>query len=211
MHIHTPCSIVKNIFPFMNPKTRNTIIGIVILLLVVVAGAYWLGKSQRGKTTTPTPTPTVAPSPETTLETTPTDTETPTPTSKLLPTWTPAPSPTSTPAPSATPTTAPGVVNIETSVSPSGTTHSCSATTFNFSAKIYTNAATTITYTWVRSDGATSSSQTLTFSDAGMQTVTTSWTLTRSSGTQFTGWERIHVTAPNDALSNTADFTLACP
>ncbi len=199
----------------MKHKTLLRSLGIILVFLAVIGGAYWFGSSRRTNVPAPaaaTPTPAATPDMSgSTPDLSPTDTIAPSPTTKLLPTWTPAPSPTSTPAPSATPTTAPGVVNIETSVSPSGTVHSCSATTFNFSAKIYTNAATTITYTWVRSDGATGSSQTLTFSGAGMQTVTTSWTLTRTSGTQFTGWERIHVTAPNDALSNTGDFTLACP
>ncbi len=186
------------------------IVGGVIALLLIVGGAFYMGRK-----TTPTPEPTlVSPraTPEPTLEeSTPTPTETPTPTGKPTPTATakPTSSPTNTPTP--TPTLAPSVVNIETSVSPSGTTHSCTDQTYTFTAKIYTNAATTVKYTWLRSDNATSAEQSITFTGAGMQQVTTTWLLGANGNGTRTGWERIKVTSPNDALSNQAEFTLICP
>lgn len=185
------------------------IAGGVLALLLVIGGAFYLGRQ-----TTPTPEPTlVSPraTPEPTEELSPTPSETPTPTGKPTPTATvkPTSSPTNTPTP--TPTPAPSVVNIETSVSPSGMTTTCSAQTFTFTAKIYTNAATTVKYTWLRSDNASGAEQSITFTGAGMQSVTNTWTMTQSSGTHYNGWQRIKVISPNDALSNQAEFTLACP
>lgn len=185
------------------------IAGSVIALLLVIGGAFYLGRQ-----TTPIPEPTlVSPraTPEPTEELSPTPSETPTPTTKPTPTATikPTSAPTNTPTP--TPTLAPSVVNIETSVSPSGTTHSCEDQTFTFTAKIYTNAATTVKYTWLRSDNASSAEQSITFTGAGMQPVTTTWLLGANGNGTRTGWERIKVTSPNDALSNQAEFTLICP
>ncbi len=199
----------------MNKNKWLIITGVIVLILAVIGGFYWLGTSQRRKIS---PAAAATPMPEqgsasatVTPEVSPADTVTTTPTAKPLPTWTPKPTPSSTPAPTVTPTPTPGVVNIEASVSPSGTVNSCASTTFTFTAKIYTNAATTVTYTWLRSDNASAPNQTLTYSGSGMQTVTDTWTLSEPSGNHVNGWERIHVSSPNDALSNTADFTLACP
>ena len=185
------------------------IVGGVVSLLLIVGGAFYFGR----KTSTP-PEPTlVSPraTPEPTVEeSTPTPTDTPTPTGKPTPTATikPTSAPTNTPTP--TPTLAPSVVNIETSVSPNNA-NTCSDQTFTFTAKIYTNAATTVKYTWLRSDNASSAEQSITFTGAGMQPVTTTWLLGANGSGTRTGWQRIKVTSPNDALSNQAEFTLTCP
>lgn len=184
------------------------IAGGVILLLLIVGGAFYFGR----KTSEPTEQTQVSPrateEPTPTETGTPTPTETPTPTVK--PTATPTIKPTAAPSATPTPTLAPSVVNIETSVSPSSA-NTCSDQTFTFTAKIYTNAAMTVKYTWVRSDNATSAEQSITFTGAGMQPVTTTWLLGANGAGTRTGWQRIKVTSPNDALSNQADFTLTCP
>ena len=67
----------------------------------------------------------------------------------------------------------------------------------------------TITYHWVRSDGATGPDQTLTV-PAGASSVPVhdgeSWTTT----TCGSHWEQLIITAPNSVLSNQATFTLTC-
>jgi hypothetical protein len=79
--------------------------------------------------------------------------------------------------------------------------------TFNFSAVINVSGPGTVTYKWERSDGATSASKTIAFSTASSQTVASSWTLGLPS---YSGWQRVHVLAPNDVTSNNAPFTLTC-
>ncbi|GAC1455015.1 MAG: hypothetical protein PVSMB4_15550 [Ktedonobacterales bacterium] len=67
----------------------------------------------------------------------------------------------------------------------------------------------TITYHWVRSDGATGPDQTLTV-PAGVSSVPVhdgeSWTTTTCNS----HWEQLIITAPNSVLSNQATFTLTC-
>ncbi len=190
-------------------KKALMIAGGVILLLLIIGAAFYFGRQSSGN-----PEPTlVSPraTPEPTLEVSPTPSETPTPTATLKPTPTTTIKPTSAPTSTPSPTPAPSVVNIETSVTPSGTTNTCSDQQFTFTAKIYTNAATTVKYTWLRSDNAVSAEQSITFTGAGMQSVSTTWTLFANGSGTRTGWQRIKVTAPNDALSNQAEFTLTCP
>ena len=92
------------------------------------------------------------------------------------------------------------------SVSPGSYTGEC-PTVFTFTGIITSPVAGDVTYTWDRSDGATGPSYTIHFSEPGSQTVTTTWTLSPAS---FTGWERVHITAPSNVLSNQASFTLTC-
>ncbi len=78
---------------------------------------------------------------------------------------------------------------------------------FTFTGQINVNAAGSVTYKWERSDGALSSPLTVTASGPGTLGVHTTWTLGAHS---YTGWERIHVTSPNDITSNKATFN-TCP
>ena len=200
----------------MNTK-QIILLGISVLLVgLLIGGAFFFGIKQRSGTTTITPTPTVmaAPTIEETPEPTPTEgpTETPTriPTPTKKPTSTPTPGPSVTPSPTASPTPTPGVVNIEASVSPT-TSNTCTQK-FSFSAKIYTNGAATVKYKWLRSDNASAPEQTLTYSGAGVQTVSEDWTVGPvSSGGSMSGWERIQIISGGSGVSNTADFTLTCP
>ena len=102
------------------------------------------------------------------------------------------------------------VTGLKLGVQPSSYQGKC-PTTFTFVGAIVTNGPATIAYRWERSDGATGTTQNLTFGAAGAQTVQTTWTL-GGPGTTFNGWVVIHVLAPNDAISDktTASFTLNC-
>ena len=96
------------------------------------------------------------------------------------------------------------VTGIVITVDPNTYTGAC-PTTVNFWATITTNGPGTITYRWERSDGSLAPVQSITFASAGEQTVSTTWT--RGAGT---GWQRLHVLTPRDAVSNQTDFTLTC-
>lgn len=187
-------------------------IGALVIVLLIGGIAFSIGVRNRNTgSPTPTPTPDITNTPtprvSTTPSSTPTNTVTPTPTKKPTPISTKSPTPTISPTPSPTPV--PGVVNIEASVTP--TTSAACSQKFSFSAKIYTNGAASVKYKWLRSDNANSSEQTLTYTEAGMQTVTTEWTLGQASGNTYNGWERIEITSPASALGNKAEFTLSCP
>lgn len=180
-------------------KKTGIVALIIIVLLVVAGGAFYLGKGQKSTTE-------VQPTPQVTLS--PTLAESPTPTA--TPTATPRPTATPTPTNTPTPTPIPGVVNIETSVNPT-TSNTCTQT-FTFTAKIYTNGAATVTYHWLRSDNATDATKTITFTSASMQTVTDTWTRGPvGSGSTVSGWERVEILTPNSTLGNKAEFTLSCP
>lgn len=104
------------------------------------------------------------------------------------------------------------VVGIETSVAVIGEnefTGECPKK-FEFEGTIEVDAPTSITYTWLRSDGATAPEETLEFEAAGTQTVTTSWTL-GGGGTTYEGlWQQLKIIAPTEVLSNQASFDLTC-
>ena len=146
----------------------------------------------------PTSTPTASPTP------TNTPTQTSTPTSTFTPTSTPTSTPTRTPTLTATPV-AFAVTNVVVTVTPVTYTNACPGV-FNFSANITANGAGTVTYHWERSDGISKTPQTITFSGAGTRTVTDQW----ASAPKGPGWEILHVTAPNDFISNQATFTNSC-
>lgn len=180
-------------------KTKQIILIAVGVLAIglILGGAFFVGRQSTKEE--PIPTPTQSPT------ATPTSDVTPSP--SLTPTKAPTSTPTNTPLP--TPTTTPGVINIETSVSPTSS-NTCNQA-FEFKAKIYTNAAMTVKYKWLRSDNATAAEQTLTYDASGMKEVTTSWTLGQTSGNTYNGWQRIEITSPGSALSNKAEFSLSCP
>lgn len=188
-------------------KTNNILLAtfVILTLAAIAGGSFFLGSKQRQTPREATPTPSHTATPE------PSESETPSSTPTITATATPSKKPTSTPTATKTPTPTPtpGVVNIETSVTPQ-TSNACSQT-FSFTAKIYTNAALTVKYKWLRSDNATAPEQTLTFDGAGMQSVTSDWTLGQASGNQYNGWKRIEITSPVSTLSNKAEFTISCP
>lgn len=188
-------------------KTKQIILIAIGVLAVglVLGGAFFIG--QQSAKEQPIPTPTQSPTATPTSNVTPSPSLTPTKTPTNTPTKKPTSTPTNTPQPTSTPT--PGVINIEASVSPTSS-NTCNQL-FEFKAKIYTNAAMTVKYKWLRSDNASASEQTLTYDASGMKEVTTSWTLGQTSGNTYNGWQRIEITSPGSALSNKAEFSLSCP
>ncbi|WKX77359.1 hypothetical protein [Zobellia laminariae] len=81
---------------------------------------------------------------------------------------------------------------------------------FDFEAEIHVDGPTTITYTWLRSDGATAPENSITFEEAGTKKVTTSWTL-GGSGESYEGyWQQLKVIAPEEVLSERSEFNLYC-
>jgi hypothetical protein len=84
---------------------------------------------------------------------------------------------------------------------------------FDFTADITTNGAGTVTYYWERSDGSTTSEDSIDFSAAGTQSVSMSWDPGRSgivSPDPFHGWVRIYIDNPNHQYFSKRDFTLTC-
>ncbi|CAM4208714.1 hypothetical protein [Zobellia nedashkovskayae] len=81
---------------------------------------------------------------------------------------------------------------------------------FDFEAEIDVDGPTTITYTWLRSDGATAPENTIIFEEAGTKKVTTSWTL-GENGESYEGyWQQLKIISPEEILSNKAEFDLHC-
>ena len=84
------------------------------------------------------------------------------------------------------------------------------AISFTFTAQITANGQGIVSYKWIRSDGVTSSTpQTVNFTSAGTQTVSTNWTL-GTPGFSYAGWEKMQIVSPNSLESNQATFTLNC-
>jgi Carboxypeptidase regulatory-like domain len=98
------------------------------------------------------------------------------------------------------------VVRASVSVDPTTYTGSCPAV-FTFTGTISSAVAGTVTYRWLRSDGATAPVETIAFAEPGTQTVTTTWTLSPAT---FNGWQRLSLISPTSAVSNQANFTLTC-
>lgn len=78
---------------------------------------------------------------------------------------------------------------------------------FQIEADITTNAAGTVTYNWVRSDGATDTAThpDVVFTSAGTKTVSTSWSTTASGDK----WMDIYINQPNHQQFGRANFS--CP
>lgn len=81
---------------------------------------------------------------------------------------------------------------------------------FDFEAAIDVEEPTTISYTWLRSDGATAPEVTLEFEEAGSKTVTTSWTLGENGNSYEDYWQQLKIITPQEILSNKAEFDLHC-
>jgi hypothetical protein len=78
---------------------------------------------------------------------------------------------------------------------------------FHITANITTNSAGTVTYKWVRSDGATDGAThpPLVFASAGTQSVSTDW----SASAPGAKWMDIYIDAPNHQQFGRANFS--CP
>src|SRR5690606_28562334 len=78
---------------------------------------------------------------------------------------------------------------------------------FDFEGRITVDSPMTVTYRWIRSDGASPPTGTLTFSSAGSRTVTSSWQLGKRDH-PVTLWKAIEILTPNSMTSNHAEFTV---
>jgi hypothetical protein len=112
--------------------------------------------------------------------------------------------PTITLTPTVTPTIVPGMASAVASVDMVSST-TCPAT-FLFSAQVTMTAAGSVKYQWVRSDGTSTTEQTLNFPGPGTQTVSNPWANTLS----FNGWEKLKINSPNSLTSNQVDVSLSC-
>ncbi|MDB4293066.1 hypothetical protein N9954_06615 [Maribacter sp.] len=81
---------------------------------------------------------------------------------------------------------------------------------FDFEAEIKADGPMTVTYTWLRSDGVTAPEVTLVFEEAGVKTVSTSWTLGESGNSYEGFWQQLKVISPEVMLSNKSEFDLHC-
>ncbi len=120
----------------------------------------------------------------------------------------PPPGPTT--APTAAPTSAPAgfrVVEAILRADPSDVTGPCPVT-ITFSGRIsVVGGAGTVSFKFLRSDGASAPIQSLTFTGPGSKDVGTTW---RLGGSGFTGWQSIQVFDPAEAQSEHATFTIHC-
>jgi hypothetical protein len=97
------------------------------------------------------------------------------------------------------------VTSVTASVNPPFFSGTC-PTTFNSYTLITANGPGTVTYRWEDSEGGIKSTESLYFSGAGSQSVSTTWPV----GLSGTVWVRLHILSPNETLSNQASFTLIC-
>ncbi|OGO15604.1 MAG: hypothetical protein A2Z02_01740 [Chloroflexi bacterium RBG_16_48_7] len=78
--------------------------------------------------------------------------------------------------------------------------------TLTFSATITANGPGTITYRWERSDYNWGHMQSMTFTEAGSQSVTLNYDLGETSS----GWYRVNVFTPSNIVSNPIIYTITC-
>jgi len=97
------------------------------------------------------------------------------------------------------------VTSVYATAEPPSFTGACPVTV-NFYADITVNGPGTVTYRWESSDGGAEATQSIYFSSAGSQIVSTS-SQVNISGTY---WVRVHVFTPNEMISNQASFTVSC-
>lgn len=100
------------------------------------------------------------------------------------------------------------VTSTSLTASPSSYSGVCPVT-ITFNGSITSNRAGVVQYHFIRSDGTTGSVQTLTFSDPGTQSVSTTWTL-GSAGSTYSGWEQIYIDSPNHQSMSQGAFNITC-
>lgn len=98
-------------------------------------------------------------------------------------------------------------VAVEVTVSPATSRGPCPAT-FTFTGKVLLRKEVKVKYRWERSDGGvdTTVHPALALDGVHASLVTTTWTL----GAATHGWMKLHILAPEDKLSDAAEFTLDC-
>jgi hypothetical protein len=100
------------------------------------------------------------------------------------------------------------VTSVDGSVNPSSYIGTC-PTTFSFDANIWANAAGTVTYYWIRSDGSKSPVGTLTYTAAGYQTVVETLSI-GTPGSTINGWDQVYIDQPNHQAFGEIYYNLIC-
>jgi hypothetical protein len=78
--------------------------------------------------------------------------------------------------------------------------------TFTFYATITANGPGTITYRWERNDYNWGSIQSMTFNEAGSQSITLNYDLAETAS----GWYRVNILSPRNIVSNQVIYTVNC-
>jgi len=97
------------------------------------------------------------------------------------------------------------IISVFASVDPSFYSGNC-PTTVTSNGVIIANGPGTVSYRWEDSEGGIKPTESVYFSSAGSQSVSTSWPI----GLSGTFWVRLRVLSPSEVLSNQATFTLSC-
>lgn len=171
------------------------LIGGIAALIAALTGLYL---ALRPSTSGPTPVPQATQAPAQFVPTTAPPPVQPAPTT----------APPVQPPPPNTPVPPSGfrIVDVTLDADPATYNGACPAM-IRFSGRIsVTGGSGTVTYKFLRSDGAIAPIQTLRFTGPGSQSVTTSWQL----GISYDGWEQIQILTPSDIQSNQATFSLRC-
>ena len=67
----------------------------------------------------------------------------------------------------------------------------------------------TVSYKWIRNDGASAPVETLTFDGPGSKDINTTWYI-GAAGMSYSGWQAIEVFDPQPITSEHANFTIQC-
>lgn len=67
----------------------------------------------------------------------------------------------------------------------------------------------TVSYKWIRSDGASAPVEILVFDGPGSKDISTTWSI-GGSGMDYSGWQAIEVFDPQSNISEHADFRIRC-
>jgi len=67
----------------------------------------------------------------------------------------------------------------------------------------------TVSYKWIRNDGASAPVETLMFAGPGSKEISTTWYI-GASGMTYSGWQAIEIFDPQSLISEHADFKIQC-
>ncbi len=83
--------------------------------------------------------------------------------------------------------------------------------TITFSGRISAaGGAGTVTYKWLRNDGASAPVETITFSGPGSKDISTGWHLGGPGLPNYEGWQALQILDPQERTSERATFRIRC-
>jgi hypothetical protein len=83
--------------------------------------------------------------------------------------------------------------------------------TITFSGRISAaGGAGTVTYKWLRNDGASAPVETISFSGPGSKDISTSWYLGGPGLPNYDGWQALQILDPQERTSERATFRVRC-